>query len=510
MSVYPIDEMIQKFRTLTKQLSYYGEAIELMAWDLRTGAPRAAAPARAETIGGLSEISFRLGNSEEMEQCVQAILTAPEDQVDAVTRRMAVQADRSIRRSKQIPPDQYKEYVILTSEAESVWEEAKAKKDFTLLAPYLEKIIDTLRRFIPIWDIDGLAASHPYNVLLDAFEPGFTVEELDRFFALLQERLVPLVKTIASKSLPEQPWMGLVVPKDAQKTLNRTVLQAVGFDFERGRLDESEHPFACGLHNTDVRITTKYVETDFLNALYSTLHECGHAMYEQQIDDQYMKTNLGTGTSMGVHESQSRFWENAIGRSRSFWDWFFPIMSKQLPDALGGQGFEDFYRALHRVEPSLIRIESDELTYSLHILIRYRLEKALFDGSLAVRDLPKAWNDAYTEILGVTPAHDGEGVLQDVHWSGGAFGYFPSYAIGNVYAAQLLETMGGQIPDWREQVSNGDFSAIRVWLKEHIHTHGSAIDPKPLMERVTGSAFNPEGYIQQLTDKYSVIFDLNR
>ncbi|GIQ62906.1 hypothetical protein PACILC2_14740 [Paenibacillus cisolokensis] len=295
--------------------------------------------------------------------------------------------------------------------------------------------------------------------------------------------------------------------KDAQKAFSLFILKEMGYDFSAGRLDESVHPFAIGLSPGDVRITTRYLPDDVTSALFGTIHEGGHALYEQNIDPELAGTPLCTGTSMGIHESQSRFWENVIGRSRPFWERYYGELQRRFPGQLDVP-VEDFYRAINVVRPSLIRIEADELTYNLHIIIRYEMEKQIFNEGLKAADLPEAWNAKYREYLGVAPDNDAEGVLQDVHWSGGSFGYFPSYSLGNMYAAQIADTMERELNGMWELVGRGELLPIKEWLTERIYRHGKLLEPSEIIERVTGKPLDPDYLVQYLRRKYSDIYRL--
>ena len=498
------EQTLKAFRAYVKKMKSYGEAVDVMYWDLRTKAPKKSVESRSEAIGALSGEMFRMSVSDEMGGFLQR-LSEPDiyAQLDELNRKLVDECKKDYERSKKIPPEKYEAYVVLTSQAESVWEEAKAKADFAMFQPYLEKIVETNLEFVELWGYEG----HKYNTLLDLYEPGMTVGKLDQLFAGVREKLVPLVAAVGkSSNKPDTGFLRQTFDTGKQKEFSLYILRELGYDFDAGRLDESAHPFAIGLNPGDVRITTRYLPNDVTSALFGTIHECGHALYEQNISGDLAGTPLCTGASMGIHESQSRFWENMIGRSRPFWERYYPKLQEYYPEQLGSVPLESFYRAINVVEPSLIRIEADELTYNLHIMIRYELEKALFEGSVRVKDLPGAWNEKYKEYLGVAPEHDGEGVLQDVHWAGGSFGYFPSYALGNMYAAQFRHAMQKQLPDLDQMAGRGDFAPIREWLAEHIHKYGKLLTPKEIVLRVTGEELNPDYLIQYLQEKYGALY----
>ncbi|TMV51953.1 carboxypeptidase M32 [Paenibacillus mesophilus] len=499
-------EKLQSFRSYVKKMKSYGEALDVMYWDLRTGAPKKGVEARSEVIGELSAEMFKMSVSDEMGQYLEQ-LSEPGtfEQLDEVNRKLVEECKKEYDRSKKIPPDKYKAYVVLTSQAESVWEDAKHKADFAMFQPYLEKIVAANLEFIELWGYEG----HRYNTLLDMYEPGMTVEKLDKLFADVREKLVPLVSAIQrSNQTPDTAFLKQSFDVAEQKKFSLFILNELGYDFEAGRLDESVHPFATGLNPGDVRITTRYLPDDVTSALFGTIHECGHALYEQNISAELIGTPLCTGTSMGIHESQSRFWENMVGRSRPFWNRYYPKLQELYPDRLGNVPVESFYNAINIVQPSLIRIEADELTYNLHIMIRYEIEKALFDGSLSVADLPAYWNGKYKEYLGVEPSHDGEGVLQDVHWAGGAFGYFQSYSLGNMYSAQIRHTLEKELGDLDDLTANGRFAAVKDWLVERIYRYGKLLTPHEIVTRITGESLNPEYLIAYLKKKYGEIYGL--
>ncbi|WP_284640045.1 carboxypeptidase M32 [Paenibacillus silviterrae] len=493
------------FRDYLKKMKSYEEAVGLIYWDMRTGAPKKGLESRSETVGVLSGELFRMSVSDEMGAYLDYFIT-PEanERLSDLDRRIVRECKKDYDRSKKIPPAKYQEYVVLTSQAESVWEEAKHAADYAMFQPYLERIVQTNLEFIELWGYEG----HKYNTLLDMYEPGMTVQKLDQVFGALREQVVPLLAAIqASPHAPKTDFLRQTFEKEKQKKFSLYILEQMGYDFEAGRLDETVHPFATGLNPGDVRITTRYLTDDVNSALFGTIHEGGHALYEQNISKELLGTPLCTGTSMGIHESQSRFWENVIGRSRPFWRRYYGDLQKNYPGQFDQVAVEDFYRATNEVKPSLIRIEADELTYNLHIMVRYEIEKALFSGEVKVADLPEVWNAKYQEYLGVVPSNNGEGVLQDVHWSGGAFGYFPSYALGNMYAAQFTRTMEKSL-NIDALVEEGNLIPIKEWLTEQIYRYGKAQTPNEIVKRVTGEELNPDYLVEYLKKKYADIYKL--
>lgn len=497
----------QAFLNYVKKMTAYNEALALIFWDLRTGAPKKGVEQRSEVIGVLSSEVFAMSTSEEMRTYLEALSKEEVySQLNEVTQKLIQECQKEYDHNKKIPAEEHQAYTVLTTKAESVWEEAKEKADFAMFQPYLEEIVAYNRKFIEYWGY----TDNKYNTLLDLYEPGMTVDILDDVFGKLRKEIVPLVQQIADSS--DQPKVDFLFehfPKEQQKAFSLKLLQQLQYDFEAGNLSETVHPFEITLNSNDVRITTKYDEADFRTAVFGTIHECGHAIYEQNISEELTGTTLAEGTSMGIHESQSLFFENFIARNFSFWKHNYPILQQYAQTQFKDVSLEDYYRAINESKPSLIRIESDELTYALHVMVRYEIEKALFNDEIEVADLPKVWNEKYKEYLGVEPKHDGEGVLQDVHWAGGSFGYFPSYALGYMYAAQLKHKMLEDIPNYDELLANGDITPIKHWLNEHIHQYGKLKKPLELLNDITGEGLNVQYLIDYLKEKYSAIYRLS-
>ncbi len=499
------DTELQGFKELVNKIKYYNEALAVIFWDLRTGAPKKGVPGRAKVIGMLSSEAFALSTSDQMKDYLEYFEQQENnDKLDTISRAVVKLCRKEFDRSKKIPPQLYKEYVILTSEAESIWEDAKNTDNFAMFSPYLEKIVDFNIKFIDLWGYEG----NKYNTLLDYYEPGMTVEKLDRIFSQLKERIVPLVHQIKDcRYQPDDAMFYKYFSPEKQEEYSLMILEKMGYDFGAGRLDESEHPFTIGMTPGDIRITTHYYPNNFSSALFSSIHEGGHALYEQNINPELEGTPLCDGTSMGIHESQSRFWENIIGRSRDFWSCYFEDLKKLFPEEFEAVSLEDFYKAINKVQPSLIRVEADEVTYNLHVMIRYEIEKALINQEIKVADLPRIWKEKMKEYLGVEPKNDQEGVLQDVHWSGGSFGYFPSYTLGNIYSAQIYNSMKNQL-DLESLVKNGELLKIKEWLAENIHKHGKLLTPAEILKSVTGEEINPKYLIDYLESKYKEIYCL--
>lgn len=493
---------------LNERIHQIGVAVNLMAWDLRTGAPVNGVPHRAKAIGALSTDMFRISIGKEMEEAIK-VLEQEENQkqLSEIEKGLLKESRKEFDRYAKIPEHLFKEYVTLTAQAESDWEVAKENDDFEGFKGSLEKIIGFNKQFIEIWGFEG----HPYNTLLDYYEPGMTVEQLDNIFGVVRERTIALLKKIekSSTKVDDSIFFSSYFETKKQETLSLKMLEAIDFRLESGRLDESAHPFTSGISSpNDVRLTTKYHTDNLSSALLSTLHEGGHGVYEQNVSPELEGTLLATGTSMGIHESQSRFFENIIGRSQGFWDVYFKDVKNEFPEAFDKTTAEGFYKALNTVNPSLIRIEADELTYNLHIMVRYEIEKGLFDGTYQVNDLPSIWKNKMKEYLGVEPKDNRTGVLQDVHWAGGLFGYFPSYSLGNMYAAQFLNAIKKEMPDFNEKIARKELKDIKEWLTEKIHRHGKLKTPSEIIMEATGEPINSVYLMDYLEEKMTRIYGL--
>jgi carboxypeptidase Taq len=399
-----------------------------------------------------------------------------------------------MERTEKIPMDEYVAYDVARNEASHVWHTAKVTDDFASFAPHLEKLIEFSRKFAGYWDSE----KEPYNVLLDTYEKGLNMDTLDAFFGLLKKELRPVV---------DDSFLFRRFPLEKQRKLSDRLMEVLTIDRDHCNIGEVEHPFTTGFSKDDVRITTHYHEKDFTSSMYSVIHEGGHALYELNIGDDIRYSPLGGGASMSIHESQSRFYENIIGRSEAFLTYILPDIQKLGPKALKDVTPHDFYLAVNKSKPSLIRTQADELTYCFHVMIRYELEKQLIAGTLAVKDLPAAWNALYKEYLGVDVPDDTRGVLQDSHWSSGSFGYFPSYALGSAYGAQMLKVMERDIPVW-ELVAKGDLKPIVGWLTERIYRYGRLLKPNELILKACEAPFDPRYYVDYLKNKYTEVYGL--
>ncbi len=499
-----LSESETSFMEYVKKMEAFNEALQLIYWDLRTGAPKKGGKQRSQVVGVLSNEYFQMSTSEEMAAFI-AKLYGRKQELPELVQKTLEECKRVYDQNKKIPPKEYKEYVILQTEAESVWEEAREKSDFAMFKPYLEQLVDFNKRFIEYWGYRG----NKYNTLLDLYEPDMTVEMIDKEFAMVKEAIIPLIKNIQkSENHPKTDFLYQFFPQEKQKEFTLKILEQMGYDFEAGRLDETVHPFATGLNPGDVRITTRYDDYDWKMAIFGTIHEGGHALYEQNISEELIGTPLCTGTSMGIHESQSLFYENILARDRSFWEYHFEGLQKYADNQFDHVSIDEFYHAINKAEPSLIRIESDNLTYPLHIIIRYEIEKGLFNNEISVDDLPEIWNDKYEQYLGIRPKNDAEGVLQDVHWAAGSFGYFPSYLLGYMYAAQFKNVMMKAIPEYDGLLKTGNLEPIKEWLTKHIYRYGKTKKPLELMKEVTGERPSAKYLTEYLVEKYTALYEV--
>lgn len=411
---------------------------------------------------------------------------------------------RDYDRETKLPEAFVTEYAKAASLSQAAWADAKKNNDFETFKPHLSRMVELNKKKAHYLNPNA----KPYDVLLDLFEPGSTQESVANVFMKMKTFLVDILSRIRERPQIEDKCSKRRIDPNTQERISKYFMNVLGYERDRGRLDVSAHPFTTTLGADDVRITTRYVEDYFPSSLFSTIHESGHALYEMGIDPNpdYRGTKLAEAASMAVHESQSRLWENIIGRSHAFWDHQFPALRALLGDAGEELDLESFVKSINRVSPSLIRTEADEVTYGLHVIARFELESALFNDSLSVEEIPQAWRAKYHELLGIEAADDRQGCLQDVHWSMGAFGYFPSYALGNLYAAQFWAALKQEIPDIEARISSGDTSAVLGWLRKNIHSQGARYTPAELVKKVTGQALDPTWFEKYLREKYSKIY----
>ena len=488
---------------LQKLTAAYEHGIGAIRYDGETTAPKGTAKNRAQSLAILNEELYKIYTGKDTVELLEFLESHKEDLTEK-ENRMVFLLLKGIRKMQKIPMEEYVEYNRLLVVSEAVWEKAKHANDFESFRPYLEKVFATVKKFAGYFDPE----MDPYDYWLNEYEDGLDMKICDAFFAEIRAKLVPLLKKISEKPQLDDSCIRGDFPDSKQEELALYLMRLLGLDMEHVGLSTTEHPFTTSLgSHFDERITTNYKRDNLASSLYSVIHEGGHALYDTGSADDLAYTELDGGVSMGFHESQSRFYENIIGRSRAFVNYIFPKVLEIFPEAMGKYTADDLYRAVNRVEPSLVRIESDEATYCLHIMIRYELEKAILHDELEVKDLPAAWNKLYKEYLGVDVPNDTKGVLQDSHWSFGAIGYFPSYALGNAYGAQFLEEMRKTV-DVEGSLAKGDFGPINDWNREHIWKHGSLYTPKELFERILGAPFSTDAYIRYLETKFGELYDL--
>ena len=498
-----LEEARSNLKSLQEKMAAYGHALGLLYYDGVTTAPRGTAANRGQTMGVLSEELYKLTTGEETVALLE-YLDEHKAKLDEREQRMVFLLLKDIRRMQKIPMDEFIAHEKMIVEAEDAWHTAKEESNFPLFEPYLERIFADARKFAGYCAPD----MDPYDYWLNEYEEGLNKTRADAFFATLRSHIVPLLQKVCAAPQIDVSMLKGVFPEEKQDALSRRLMAVMGLDPLHVGLATTEHPFTTSLgSHHDERITTHYYEDDFASSLYSVIHEGGHALYDTGSDDSLAYTVLDGGVSMGIHESQSRFYENLLGRSRAFCEFLFPILAEIFPAEMAGHDAEELYRALNRAEPSLIRTEADELTYCLHVLVRYELEKAVMAGELAVHDLPAAWNRLYKEYLGVDVPDDRRGVLQDSHWAGGSVGYFPSYALGSAYGAQFLRKMKETV-DVDGCLRQGDFAPINEWNRRNIWQYGCLYRPGELFEKATGEPFDPTVYARYLEEKFSDLYGL--
>jgi carboxypeptidase Taq len=472
------------------ELADLRHAEDLADWDSRTFMPPGGAEARADVVATLTRITHERFVADEIGELLDG-LAGTDDEIDAALVRLT---RREWERARRVPGELAAELARSAGVAVAAWDKAKAASDFESFVPHLERQLELTHRYLDCFPEREVA----YDVLLDEYEEGMTTAEVQRVFDRLKEVIVPLIAAHAD----DGPALQGPFPVEQQQRASRLVLDAFGWDSTRWRIDETPHPFASKPGAGDIRLTT-HTEGGDLTSLFSTMHEFGHGVYEFDVDRRLARTPLGHGTSSALHESQSRTWENLVGRSRGFWRWFYPQLQPLFPEALGSVDEATFVRAVSAIRPGLIRGDADEATYGLHIILRFELEQELLAGTVSIRDLPEAWNARMKEYLGVDVPDDAHGVLQDMHWAIGLIGYFPTYQLGNIISVQIWEVAQRALVDLEEQFARGEFSQLREWLRDQVYRHGSVYPPRELLRRVTGSDLDPEPYLRYLQTKFA-------
>ena len=501
-----VKSIYQRLIAEIKQIALLGSCASVLGWDKQTYMPKGGAGHRAEQLALLSGMIHERATAPQIGDYLAEIensdlVSDPYSEAAVNVRELRRDYDRAIK----LPRSLVEELARVATISQQVWREAREKSDYALFQPHLTKILDLKHQ-----QVRALGNGEtPYDTLLDDYEPGETSENLTRVFSGLRDELVELVGAIAeSGKKPDENILTRTYPIDQQEAFGKIAAAQIGFNFDNGRLDITTHPFCSGIGPGDTRLTTRYNTHHFSESFFSIMHEAGHGIYDQGLNDEYYGTPMGSSISLGIHESQSRMWENFVGRSEAFWAHFFPKVQAAFPDALSDVSERDFYGAINTVAPSFIRVEADEATYNLHIMLRFELEQALIDGGLKAEDVPGVWNETFEKYLGITPPDDARGCLQDIHWSGGGIGYFPTYALGNLYAAQFFEQARQEVGDLDPQFAEGVFDPLKNWLTEKIYSQGQRYRANELIEVVTGKPLSHEPLMRHLRAKYEPLYGI--
>ncbi len=497
-----MNQTLEQFRAYLKKIRTYQQAVTLLQWDLQTAAPKNGVDSKLEAVGFFSTEAFRLSTSDEYGALLDT-LSAPEQfaQLDEAMQTTVRRYQRDYKRFKRIPEDFYTEFVTACARSEKAWEQAKEKSDFSLFLPHLDRVISMTKQYVNYMEPD----SDPYEVLLDLYEEGMDSATIDRLFSEMKEGLAPLLEKINAAPKPDLSALTGDYDPQAQKKVQEMLLSYIGFRFDSGAVAESVHPFTTTLCPGDVRVTNHYLKDQPLSAMFSAIHEGGHAIFEQNIDPAYAGTALDEINMMGLHESQSRFYENILGRRPAFWTPIYDKLGDLLPQ-FKEIPKDTFFQAINDVHPSFIRTEADEVTYCLHVILRYEIEKAIFRDNVPTESLPALWNEKMQEMLGICPANDAEGILQDMHWSDGSFGYFPSYLLGSVYDGMLLEAAERELGSLDTILKEGRILEITRWLNEKIHRYGSLYHSRQVLQRVCGRELSARPLLDYFNQKYAEIY----
>jgi len=483
----------------------------LVSWDMETKMPPRGIALRSEQLAQLSQIEHKMTTDPEIGVLLEKVEKHPDyETLSELQKRNVYLMRKNYDEQTKLPEKLVVETAKQQAIAVDVWKKAKAAKDYSMFRPELEKLFELRRQAADI--LMGVKkTATAYDALIDLFEPKMTSSQISKVFGELRGDLVDILqKCVASPKQPDASIINRKVSSGIQEDISRSLAKFLEYDVESknagGRIDTTEHPFTTGYYD-DVRITTHYFEDRPASSLFSVLHECGHAVYEQSLNRDWMYQPIGTSAGYGFHESQSRFFENILGRSREFWTYFLPELKSLTGNIFADADLDGFVHAINAVRPSKIRVEADEVTYCLHIIIRFEIEKALFEGKVKVAELPELWNQKYMDYLGVKIENDSEGVMQDTHWASGYFGYFPSYALGNIYSGQLLRKLDAEVPNWRSHISGGKFHDVKEWLFKNVHSQGNLYDPAVLLKKITGEEINATHYINYLNTKFSQLYE---
>lgn len=501
-----VKSIYQRLIAEIKQISLLGSCASVLGWDKQTYMPKGGAGHRAEQLALLTGMIHERATAPQIGDWLSEIensdlISDPRSEAAVNIRELRRDYDRAIK----LPQSLVEELARVATIAQQAWREAREKSDYALFQPHLKKILELKHQ-----EVNALNTGEtPYDILLDDYEPGETSENLTRVFSGLRDELVELVGAIAeSGKKPDENILTRTYPIDQQEAFGKIAAAQIGFNFDNGRLDITTHPFCSGIGPGDTRLTTRYNTHHFSESFFSIMHEAGHGIYDQGLNDKHYGTPMGDSISLGIHESQSRMWENFVGRSEAFWTHFYPKVQTAFPDALSDVPERDFYAAVNAVAPSYIRVEADEATYNLHIMLRFEIEQALINGGLKAEDVPGVWNETFEKYLGLTPPDDARGCLQDIHWSGGGIGYFPTYSLGNLYAAQFFEQARQDVGDLNAQFAEGVFEPLKNWLTEKIYSQGQRYRANELIEIVTGKPLSHEPLMRHLRAKYEPLYGI--
>ena len=499
-----MNNTLQEFKDYLNEIQQYFHVNTLLYWDMRTTAPTAGLAPNSEAIAYFSTKEFAMRTADKLGEMLET-LSSPEEfeKLDDTMKFVVTKMKKDYDREKRIPADFYEEYVRAQNASENTWEIAKNTGDYPLFAPHLEKIIELTKQMTAYTD----PGKEVYDALLDTYEEGMNSESIDGLFEDMKAELIPLVKKITSAPQPDDSKFKGFYDINAQKKVQEILLDYIGFSFESGAVGETEHPFTLNFNSKDVRVTNHYYEHDAISAMFSAIHEGGHGIFEQNVNPDFDGTVAGSCCHMGIHESQSRFYENILGRNINFWVPIYPKIQEALPH-LKDISLEEFYREINHVRNSFIRVDADELTYCFHIILRYEMEKEIFRNNVPVSELPALWNKKMEEYLGITPSNDSEGILQDTHWSDGSFGYFPSYLLGTIYDGMFLAAMEAELGDVNVILREGRIKEITKWLNEKIHRFGSTRAPKEVIEAVCGKEVSAKPIVEFFKKKYEEIYNL--
>lgn len=497
----------RELQELSTELHHFHSILSLLHWDQETYMPAGGITARSQQISHLSALIHEKKTGRKFKDSLEKLVSLSTGKIKAKGLSKAQQAAvrewrKDYLRADKLPASFIKTFSQVTSEASQIWSAAKKESNFKIFAPFLEKILSLSREKAEILGFED----HPYDALLETYEPCMTTRRVEGIFSGLQKELTSLLKKITERRQIDNRFLHKAVDGQKQEEIGKLILSHLPMDMAYTRLDLSAHPFSMALHPHDSRITTRILPKAFMSNIFSVLHEAGHSLYEMGLPVDTWGTPLSEAASLSIHESQSRWWETLVGRSLPFWKFMYPILHKALPTLLKGVSLEKFYRSINQVTPSFIRVEADEVTYCLHVIVRFEIEKALVSGKLPVSDLPDAWNGKMKEYLGIVPKNDAQGCLQDIHWSLGDFGYFPTYALGNLFSAHFFTAFAKQHPDWEEKVAQGELAFMRDWLKKNIHCHGRMYNSDELAKKVTGKPLSETAYCTYLKKKYSAIY----